>query len=406
MVHDVKVAFYLKRNEAKEDGRCPVMARLSVGKYSDVVFSMKMNVPMSLWVLGRVSGKSLMAKDANRQLDEIRASALSIYQDLSAVREQITAEEVKNVLLGMASGQATLLSYFRAYNANFNKRVGVNREAISAFSYQYALGHVANFIKATYKLSDIPFTALNRSFIDKYDLYLRVERKVASGTIVLLTTRLRTIVGQALAEGILTADPFAGYEPQRPQREQKYLTREELNRLMITPLRCPKHYLIRDLFLFSCYTGISYSDMCRLTEHDLEKVADGTVWIKTTRKKTGTRFEVPLLELPQQILERYRDVAPDGKLLPMFGDRAMNEHLKYIARTCGINRRLTFHMARHTYATEITLSQGVPIETVSRMLGHSRISTTQIYAKITDDKIGSDMQALDRRLAGKFTFAI
>ncbi|GAA6253741.1 site-specific integrase [Bacteroides thetaiotaomicron] len=406
MKNVVKVSFYLKKNETKEDGKCPVMARLTVGRLSKISFSTKMTAPLSLWGSGRAIGKSQTANEINRKLDEIRASALSHYRELSAVREHVTAEEVKTLLLGMAFGQETLLAYFRTHNENFDKRVGVNRKQGSATSYWYALTHFAKFLKAKYKLSDIPFTALDRSFIEKYDLHLRIGCGLSSGTIVLLTTRLTTIVGYAIAEGIITADPFAGYEPERPERQQKYLTREELDRLMTTPLTLPKHYLIRDMFLFSCYTGIPYGDMRKLTDEDICIVEDGEVWIKTARGKTGIEYEIPLMELPLQILERYKDTASKGRLLPMYDNTTMNRELKQIAATCNINRRLVFHAGRHTYASEITLSQGVPIETVSRMLGHSQITTTQIYAKITDNKIDEDMKALEERIAGRFQFAI
>ena len=192
------------------------MARLSVGKSSETVFSTKMCVPVSIWSSGRATGKSSTAIDLNRRLDEIRASALSHYRELSAVKENVTAEQVKNHLLGMASGQETLLAYFRKHNENFDKRVGVNRKKGSAKSYWNALNHVTNFLKAKYKVSDIPFTALDRSFVDKFDLYLRVDCGVSQGTIVLLTTRLNTIIKNSIAEGIITSHPFMGYVAERP----------------------------------------------------------------------------------------------------------------------------------------------------------------------------------------------
>lgn len=428
MKREVKVSFYLKRNETKKDDKSPVMARLSVGKFSEptpsrvqssslelprreggrhsqTIFSAKMTVPADLWASGCATGKSHAANEINRQLDEIRASALSHYRELSAIRENVTAEDVKNLLLGMASGQETLLSYFRTHNENFDKRIGVNRKKGSEKGYWLALNHLTKFLKEKYKLSDIPFTALDRSFINKFDLYLKIDRRLAPGTIVLYTARLGTIIGDAITEGIITKNPFAGYEPERPERYQKYLTRKELNKLMTTQLTKQKHYLIRDLFLFSCYTGIPYCDMCKLTDEDVF-IADDVVWIKTFREKTGIDYEIPLLEIPLQIIERYKGTASNGKLLPMYPNGELNRELKNIARICGISRRLTWHCGRHTYATEITLSQGVPIETVSRMLGHSQISKTQIYAKVTNDKIDEDMKALEKRIAGKFKFAI
>ncbi len=402
---DVKVAFYLKKNETNTEGRCPVMGRLTIGR-SESVFSAKMLAPCSLWTSGRAKGKSAEAVEINRRLDELRASAISIYREQSAVHERVTAEEVKCLLLGMAFGQETLLDYFLSYIEHFEQRVGVNRTIKSARTYRCAYEHVERFLLKRFRLSDIPFSALDRSFIDKFDLYLRTERQLAPNTIVLYMSRLHTVINKAIAAGIITADPFAGYEPPRSERTRRYLTREELRRLMTPPLPSPRLYLVRDLFLFSCYTGISYGDMCRLTAANLETAEDGTVWIKATREKTNVEFEIPLLDLPRHIINKYRDIMPDGRLLPMYGNSELNKGLKLLAAACGIDRKLTFHMARHTYATEITLSHGVPMETVSRMLGHSRVDTTQIYAQVTDNKIDTDTQSLDKRIAERFTVAI
>ena len=424
---EVKVSFYLKKNvfgkpraeansfalcrgekrctkvnESGAAGHCPVMARLAVGG-STCVFGTKLTAPWSLWTSGRMKGKSAAAIGINRRLDELRASAIGICRELSAARERVTAEEVKCRLLGMASGQEALLGYFRRFIERFEKHVGVDRSAKSAACYKNTFKHLSRFLSAKFNLTDLPFGALDRSFIDKFDLYLRSEQRLAPSTIVLLMSRLKTVIGKAIASGIVTSDPFAEYEPQRPRRQQRYLTREELHRLMTTPLPTSNLYHIRDLFLFSCYTGISYGDLCRLTAANLETAEDGTVWIKAMREKTNVEFEIPLLDLPLRILDKYDGLAPQGKLLPMYCNSAINAALKTIAALCGIDRKLTFHMARHTYATEITLSHGVPIETVSRMLGHSRIDTTQIYAEVTDGKIETDTRQLDGRIAGRFS---
>ena len=340
------------------------------------------------------------------RLDGIRATALSVYRELSAIRIGVTAEDVKCRLQGMAFGQETLMKYFSAFIENFAKRVGTTRVLASLKSYRYAYKCLAAFLESAYRLSDTPFTALDRSFIDRYDLYLRTERHLAPATVAFHTARLRMIVAEAITDGIITADPFAGYEAEKPKREQKYLTSDELRRLMTTPLHDSRLYHVRDLFLFSCFTGIPYGDMCRLTEDNLEVAEDGTVWIKSSRKKTKVDYEIPLLDEPLLIIEKYRGVAPDRKLLPMYSNSTLNTQLKRIAGICGIERRLVYHAARHTYATEVTLAHGVPLETVSRMLGHSRITTTQIYAKVTDEKIGTDTQKLDERIASRFTVAI
>ena len=403
---NVKVSFYLKKSEADADGMCPVMARLNVGKYSEAAFSVKLRVPQSMWYSGRASGKSVKAKEINNRLDEIRAMALSVYAELSAVRDGVTAGDVKSLLLGMAGEQATLLGYFRTFIENFAKRVGVNRTEGSLRSYRNAYKHVERFLLEKYNLSDIPFSALNRSFIDDYDLHLRTDCHLAPGTIINLTVQLKIIVGEAIADGIITVYPFAGYEPVRPKQKKRYLTAEELQRIMTTPFHKSHLYLTRDMFLFSCYTGIPYSDMKNLSKEHLSLADDGTWWIRSSRKKTGIEFEIPLLDLPLHIIEKYRDTAPDGRLFPMYCNSMMNLYLKDIARLCQIDCPLVFHAGRHTYATEITLGHGVPLETVSKMLGHSQIETTQIYAKVTDDKINADTQILDERIAERFSVVI
>lgn len=399
----LKLSFYLKKNEEKSDATCPIMGRLSVGN-TMVQFSVKILAPLSLWDtdFGKCKGKSQKAVTINELLDKIRVSINTHFKEILEIREQTTAEAVKNAFLGMASEQDTLVKYFEKHNDNFSQRVGINREPSTFFEYQNALRHLQNFLKQKYNVKDIPFSALDESFINSYDFYLRVELKRKSNTILGITTRMRKMVKYAICEGIITADPFINYSPERPRSEQKYLTRAELDKIMNTPLDHPNRYLTRDMFLFSCFTGLAFRDMFNLTEKDLHKAIDGKIWIKTTRQKTGTPCEIPLLELPLAIIEKYRGLAPEGRLLLMLSCGRLNKNLKKIAAICRIERRLIFHMGRHTYASEITLSQGVPIETVSRMLGHSDLRSTRIYAKITNEKISIDMIKLEDRINDKF----
>ena len=396
---NVKVSFYLKKSEADANGECPVMAKLNIGKYSEAAFSVKMKVPQSRWTSGRASGKSVAAKEINNRLDEIRAVALSIYNEQSAVRDGVTAEEVKSILLGMASGQETLLSYFRQFINNFEKRVGVNRTAKSLQAYRNAYRHIEKFLQKKYRLTDIPFSALDRSFIDKYDLYLRTERNLAPGTVINLTVQLKTIVGEAIADGIITAYPFMGYEPVRPKAVQKYLTDEELQRLMTTPLHRQTLYLVRDMFLFSCFTGISYRDMRSLTKENLSLAEDGTWWIHIHRQKTDTLSSVRLLDIPLQIIEKYRSQRTGDKVFNVYNRGYFITLTRELGQVYGFD--LTYHQARHNFGTHITLSLGVPIETVSRMMGHNSISTTQLYAQVTDTKVDEDMKRLKSTGFGK-----
>jgi site-specific recombinase XerD len=403
MVTDFKLLFYIKKTEAKADGICPIMGRISIGK-TMAQFSTKQTTAVSLWDTraNRMSGKSTTAVAVNRALDKLSVSINSHYQKLIQLNGSATANEVKNAFQGVASAQHTLVKYYQNHNQEFFKRVGVNREKSTAQQYEISLNHLIRFLRKKYNISDVPFTKLDLSFIDAYDFYLRVELQLKPNTILGIVRHVRKMIKLAIAEGIIYRDPFEGYEPERPKAEQKYLTREELDRLMKTQLDHPSRYLTRDMFLFSVFTGLAYRDVCNLTPKHIIRADDGVLWIRTTRQKTGTPCDIPLLEIPKQIIEKYKGVAKDGKLLPMLSCGRLNKNLKVIAKLCNIDRKLIYHAGRHTYATEVCLSQGVPIESVSRMLGHRDLRSTQIYAKITEHKIAEDMQRAESRIEDKF----
>jgi integrase len=403
MTTNLKLLFFVKRSEVKPDGSCPVMGRITIGR-TMAQFSTKLTVPVALWDTraNRVSGKSKQAVEINRALNRISVSINSHYQKSVALKGNTTATEVKNAFQGIASAQETLVGYFERHNEEFQKRVGINREASTAQQYGIALKHLVNFMERKYRVSDIPFSKLDLSFIESFDFYLKVELKRMPQTILGIVRPLRKMIKLAVGEGIISRDPFEGYAPDRPKAKQKYLTREELDRIITTRLDHPARYLTRDMFLFSVFTGLAFRDICNLTPKHIVKAGDGVLWIKTARQKTGTPCEIPLLDIPKQIIEKYAGIAKNGKLLPMLSCGRLNKNLKVIAKLCNIERKLIFHMGRHTYATEICLSQGVPIESVSRMLGHRDLRSTQIYAKITHHKIAEDVVRLESRIENKF----
>lgn len=406
MKTDLKVHFYLRKTSEKKNGECPVIGKITIGK--DVAqFSAKITAKVSLWdvVSGRATGKTSHATQVNATLDKINVAINTSYHKLQKEKTTITASDVKNAFQGIASEQETLIKYFEQHNDDFKKRVGVNRELSTYQYYEISLMHLKRFMSLKYKVSDIPFTQLDFSFIETFDFYLRVELKRKPNTILGIVRHVRKMIKLAIGEGIITHDPFEGYSPERPKAEQKYLTREELHKIITIPLDHPCRYLTRDMFLFSVFTGLAYRDICNLTAKNIVKASDGILWIETTRQKTGTPCEIPLMEIPLQIIEKYKGLAPSGKLLPMLSCGRLNKNLKVIARLCGIKRKLIFHAGRHTYASEICLSQGVPIETVSRMLGHRDLRSTQIYAKISNNKISEDTDKLEKRIKNKFRLA-
>lgn len=239
---------------------------------------------------------------------------------------------------------------------------------------------------------------MNLTFINDFEYFLRTEKKCRTNTVWGYMIVLKHIVAIARNDGRLPFNPFAGYINSPESVDRGYLTKSEIQTLMDTPMKNTYHELVRDLFIFSVFTGLAYSDVKNLITDNLQTFFDGNLWIITRRKKTNTESNIRLLDVPQKIIEKYRGLTKDNKVFPMPSNTTCNKILKEIGRQCGFKTRLSTHVARHTNATTVLLSNGVPIETVSRLLGHTNIKTTQLYAKITAQKISQDMETLSHKL--------
>lgn len=248
-----------------------------------------------------------------------------------------------------------------------------------------------------YHVRDIALKEINHSFITNFEAYLRSDCNCSENTTAKFIQFFRRIIIIAKNNGWIQIDPFANYSIRLKRVDRGYLTKEELTKIMQKEFSTKRLEQVRDIFIFSCFTGLAYIDVKNLTENNII-TSDGKQWICTHRQKTDTAVNVPLLKIPAAIIEKYKDVRYKSQLLPVLSNQKLNSYLKEIGDLCGIHKNITFHLARHTFATTTTLANGVPIETVSKMLGHTNITTTQIYARITNDKINRDMQKLSDRL--------
>jgi site-specific recombinase XerD len=401
---NLKVSFYLKKNVSR-GGMNPVMGRITVGK-ERVQFSCRLEVNPSLWDVraGRMSGKSHQAQKVNRQIDKINVAINARYREILSSKGQATANEVKNAYSGNASAQETILKLFREHNEDLKKRIGVNRAKGTFWNYRKGYQLLEKFIQQKYHVSDLSFRQLDISFIENYDYFLRIDCRFQPGTVVHKMNGLKKIVRIAIDRGHINQDPFWGYSAERPQKCPKFVPMEELEKLMNMPMITPAVNFTRDMFVFSCFTGLAFIDLFHLTNRQIVKDDDDTVWLNVTRQKTGSISRIPLLDVPLQLIEKYRGTGSGDRVFPMKTATIMNLQLKKIAKHCGIERRLTFHMSRHTFATETCISQGVPIETVSKMMGHRDLSTTQIYADVIPSKVEEDMNALSDIIDEKYVF--
>lgn len=394
-----KVLFYVKKGSEKPNGNLPLMCRLTVdGEIKQ--FSCKMDVPLRLWDVknNRASGKSVEAQRINRAVDKIRVEVNRRYQELMQTDGYATATKLKDAYLGIGVKQETLLKLFEQHNAEFSKKVGHSRAKGTFQRYVTVCKHLHEFIPHTYKRDDIPLKELNLTFINDFEYFLRTEKKCRTNTVWGYMIVLKHIVAIARNDGRLPFNPFAGYINSPENVDRGYLTKAEIQTLMDAPMKNTYHELVRDLFVFSVFTGLAYSDVKNLTTDNLQTFFDGNLWIITRRKKTNTESNIRLLDVPLKIIEKYKGMTRDNKVFPMPSNTTCNRILKEIGNQCGFKTRLSTHVARHTNATTVLLSNGVPIETVSRLLGHTNIKTTQIYAKITNQKISQDMEVLSHKL--------
>lgn len=398
-----KVIFYVKYKNEK-NGIVPIMGRITVnGTISQ--FSCKVSVKKTLWDAksNRASGKSIEAREINQTLDNIKSQIHKQYQYICDHDAYVTAEKIKNAYLGFGSDFKKVVELLDEHLAELKNRIGRDA-ALSTFSnYTYYRNYIADFIQFKLKLSDIPIRELEPTFINKFVSYLTVERKLSPGTIIGAVIRIKWVTDTAHSKGWIKIDPFEKYKYHAVYKERQFLFEEDLKILMSAEIKLPSQKCVRDIFIFCCFTGLAYIDVRKLTYQDLRTNKEGDVWIEKKRAKTGTPFAVKLLPVAKDLVEKYRGTTDGIHVFPVKDRRSMNASLKKIAKICGLKSNLSMHIGRHSFATTVTLSQGVPLETVSKMLGHKQITTTQIYAKITNDKIDRDMSVLTAKLEGIYT---
>lgn len=412
------LSFFLKRSAQRKSGEMPIIGRISVNNQT-VEFRPQLIVMPKNWSVekGRAIGHSPEAVQLNGLLDSIRTTITKHYQDLVSADGHVTAEAVRDTYLGRDAKTlkkieqlqeqnkketTTLLNFFDSFNQEYKLKVDAKTTTQKTYSrYILTRNRLAAFMKKKYKISDICLNKVDLFFIESFYLYLRTEHECVNNTSMKFIQRFGKVMLFARDCGIISADPFLRFNFRFDEVDRGYLTQEELDRIQNKEMVSKRLSQVRDIFIFSCYCGLSYVDIFNLKDENIQTSFDGHVWIKTRRQKTQVSSSIRLLDIPKAILLKYKNTQPDGKLLPVISNQKMNDYLAEIGNICGVNKRITFHLARHTFATQVTLAQGVPIETVSKMLGHKSIRTTQIYAKIIDMKISHDMDVLAEKMNAK-----
>lgn len=399
------IVFYIKRQKAK-NGKAPIYARITVdGKR--VELSLKTEVHINInWndARGMAKGKSEEVRSLNTYLEQIRSRLVECYQQLQLKKKLITAEAVKAQFHGGEEKEHSLLNVIDYHNSEMKSTLEWGTQK----NYYTTRKYVEMFLKQKLRTSDIYLSQLNYKFITDFEKFMKEyqpldhHKPCGQNTVMKHIERLRKVVNLAIKNDWLDKDPFQKFSPHFIKSTREFLSAEELKTIEAKDFKIVRLQQVKDLFIFSCYTGLAYIDVMRLTTQNITIGIDGNYWLYTNRKKTDESVRVPLLPKALEMIEKYKNhpgVIHSGGILPRMSNQKLNSYLKEVADLSGIDKNLTFHLARHTFATTVTLTNGVPIETVSKLLGHTSIRTTQIYAKVIERKVSDDMNLLKSKLS-------
>jgi len=397
--------FYLKKSKVDAQGKCPIYLRITInGKRTEI--SSKRTIEIEKWSnqANKAIGRTEDIRELNAYLDSLTTKVYQSQRDLIQDDKDITAQTLKNKILGIEDKERTLLTIFDNHNKQVEKLLGREFAPGTLERYKTVRKHLHEFLKHQHRISDINIKRIDHQFITDFEFYLKSVRNCGHNSTIKYIKNFKKIVLIAIANNWIKRDPFLNYKVRLKEVERQFLSEEEIQAMLDKVLHTPRLEQVRDIFVFCCFTGLAYSDVKKLTNDNLVFGIDGDKWIKTKRTKTDTRSNIPLLPTALEILKKYEnhpEAVTKGVLLPVLSNQKSNAYLKEIADLCGINKNLTTHLARHTFATTVTLSNGVPMESVSKMLGHKSLKTTQHYAKILDRKVSDDMAILKQKFADK-----
>ena len=400
----LKIKMIAHKGKPNKSGRVPILMQLTIGQQTCHI-STKQNILPEKWGDGKPIGHTREDQAITAVLEEIRTKAYNKFLQLQGQNINVTPERLKQALLGKDQVQPRgYVEIFDQWLVEYSKMVGITTSKRTLDKYILVRNRLQDYIASQLGVKDISLEEVTPKFLSNFDNYLRVEYSMANNHAMKIRQKLRTIYKVAIDNGWVSKNPFSTVKIHFDPVERDVLTKSELTALIQTDMIFDRLEKMRDVFVFACFTGLAHCDVAGLTKENIITDESGQVWLKTHRQKTSEVVDIPLLEIPQLIIKKYQGMKElNGKLLPTLTNSCSNLYLKEVAVRCGINKTLTFHMARHTFATTVTLSNGVPIESVAKMLGHRNIRTTQIYAKVIKDKLAEDMNNLATRICGDYS---
>lgn len=395
----LNVLFYIKKQKLLKTGEAPICMRVTINKRKQEIM-VKRSIPVELWDQKKEysKGKDRAAKELNHYLDTTKAKILAIHHDLLEEGVEVTAESVRDRFYGRDTSKHTLLTIYAEQNRKCRELIGRDYAESTVKKFDTAINRLREFITERFHKEDVPLDKVTGEFIRDFDFWLKTERKMQNNSALKHLKELKKVMRIALANGWIKKDPFYGIRLRRDEVNVEFLSREELETLINKKFSIQRLEQVRDVFVFCSFTGLAFIDVLQLKKEHLIKDNQGALWIRKARQKTHQMSNIPVLTPARKLIEKYADnpeCIEKDVLLPVISNQKMNAYLKEIADLCGISKRLTTHVARHTAATVVFLANEVSMENVAKILGHANIKMTQHYAKVLDSSIMRDMKKVE-----------
>jgi len=392
------VLFFIKKAKLLKNGESSVCMRITVNG-ARVETNIRKSIDPASWNQAKecARGKSRKSCDLNAYIEDAKIRLHQIFNELEEQRQPITARLLQEKFFGQDKEPEevrTLIGTMQEHNDQCRALVGKDYALITVRRYESCKRYLAELIKQKYEKDDLPLTEVNGELVRAFEFYLKTEKSCQQNTVIRYMKCLKKITNLALANEWITKDPFVGIKFHEKEVVREFLTMDELLTIYHKDFPLERIRIVRDVFIFAAFTGLAFIDVQQLSPEHIVEDANGNLWIRKTRQKTKNMCNIPLLDIPLEILRKYADHPVCQKkrvLLPVPCNQKMNSYLKEIADLCLIKKNLTTHAARHSYATSVRLANGVSIENVAKMLGHSNIKMTQHYARVLDSSILRDM---------------
>ena len=400
------VLFFLKKTKLLKNGEASVCMRITVDG-TRVENNIRKSIDPSLWSQAKESarGKSRKSCDLNAYIENARIKLHQIFCELEEQNQPITARLLQEIFFGQdkePEAVRTLIGTMQEHNDQCRALVGKDYALITVRRYESCKRYLAELIRQKYGKDDLPLAEVNGELVRAFEFYLKTEKECQQNTVIRYMKCLKKITNLALANEWIAKDPFIGIKFHEKEVIREFLTMDELLTIYNKEFSLDRITVVRDVFTFAAFTGLAFIDVQQLSAEHIVQDNNGNYWIRKPRQKTKNMCNIPLLDIPMQILEKYKSHPTCQKknvLLPVPCNQKMNSYLKEIADLCGISKCLTTHTARHSYATSVCLANGVSIENVAKMLGHSNIKMTQHYARVLDSSILRDMNNVKNMMA-------